>query len=153
MSLAGVLFCIMFPLRATLSCRSPSPRLQRYIMSQTCDRLSRLRVLLSDLTPTPPSAGLRIVVPSYPLLAGATWVSQVLVCFSPHVPRPKTPADSSPLSLSGTSLRLLPIVRHRRLLVIVTRLNIFRSGASLPMAHMVPCVRLRHIVRLLTFPL
>ena len=36
---------------------------------------------------------------------------------------------------------------------LVTRLYIFRSGASPPMARRVPCVRLRRIVRLLTFPL
>ena len=47
------------------------------------------------------------------------------------------------------SCRLPLTVQRRHLLIIVTGLNIFRSGASLLTACIVPCVRLRRIVRFL----
>jgi hypothetical protein len=104
---------------ATLSLPSP------------CDRLSRLRVLWSDLTPRLPSCGLRFVVPHFPVSKEQPGPPKFL-CASLCACHDLRPRQVPSISSLRCSLCWLPlVVRRRHLLVVMTRLNLFRSDAYL----------------------
>src|SRR6266403_788391 len=89
-----------------------------------------------------------------PALAGNIWASQVLWCFSSHMPRScSTPADprqphpcGCSVSASGT-----PTPSPSALSVLTRLYQASESAVSLT-AYVIPCVRFNRFVRLLTSP-
>ena len=118
-----------------------------------CDRLSRLRVLWSDLTPPPPFGWPSFCWSFLPCQGReAAGVSQVPVYLSPCMPRPPTPAGAQhPVHPDAFLLASPCLTGSPPASFMVTRLDIFGRGASHPTACMVPCVCLRHVVRLSAF--
>src|ERR1044071_8283305 len=97
-----------------------------------CGRLSRLRVLWNNLTPLPPSFGLRFVVPPFPV-SEERQESPKFLCASLRACHDLRPRQAPSISSARCFLfRLPPIVRRRRLFLFVTRLNLFRGGAASP---------------------
>lgn len=98
-----------------------------------CDRLSRLRVLWSDLTPMLPSCGPRFVAPHFPVVREQPGPPKFLcasLCAC-HDLRPRQVLD---ISSWRCPLFWLPrIVRRRHLRLSVTGLNLFRAVACPPL--------------------
>ena len=119
-----------------------------------CERLSRSLSTMSwsdsQLLFGSPSFG-RFHLPP---LAGTNWVSQVLWCFSSHMPRScPTPADPPQphpsgcfVSASGTLKPSPPA------LLLLTRLYQASESAVSLTAYVIPCVRFNRFVRSLTAP-
>ena len=81
-----------------------------------CDRLSRLRVLWNDLTPTPPSVGLRIVVPPFPV-AGERCGSPKFLCVSLRPCHDLRPRQAPSIQSSQCCFCWLPLIIQRRRLL------------------------------------
>lgn len=112
------------------------------------------RTRWSDLTPPPPFGWPSFCWSFLPCPGReATGVSQVPVYLSPCMPRPPTPAGAQHQVHSDAFLLASPcLTGSPPASFMVTRLDIFGRGASHPTACMVPCVCLRHVVRLFGFP-
>lgn len=117
-----------------------------------CDRLSRLRVLWSHLTPEHTFVGLGFLgfpTPFEERFGSPKFFSTSLrACHGLIRPR-QVPGITS---FTMPSHRLPRLARRRHLLIVVTRLNPFRNGAPSLTACAVPCVRLRRVVRHISAP-
>ena len=106
----------------------------------------------SDSPATLRSAFFLLVLPTLPRQGGNRGLPSSCVCLSPCVPRPPTPAGAQhPVHLDAFLLASPCLTGSPPASFMVTRLDIFGRGASHPTACMVPCVCLRHVVRLSAF--
>jgi len=87
-----------------------------------------------------------------PARAGTNWVSQVLWCFSSHMPRSyPTPADPRQPHLCGCSVLASGTLRPSpSALKLLTRLYQASGSAVFLTACVMPCVRFNRFVRWLT---
>ena len=112
-----------------------------------CDRLSRLRVLWNHLTPVSPSLSLSDIGVRYPAIGERHGPPKFFDASLHACHGLKTPAGSRHPVTAMPSRRLPRPTLRRRLHIQVTGLNPFRDGAPSLTTCVVPCVRLRHVVR------